>query len=361
MPTQQLFHAEDSLEELKLLTITAGAMVEGEYPPKLFRTNPALFLGRGKVEELKREIQVKGAQVVIFDDDLSPTQNRNLEQALGVKVVDRTGLILDIFARRARTSEGKLQVELAQLSYLLPRLVGKGVLLSRLGGGIGTRGPGETKLELDRRRIKERIGRLKKRLLKVRRTRALHRRGRASLPLSAIVGYTNSGKTTLFNRLTGAGGFAEDKLFATLDPLIRAVFLPGGTRALVTDTVGFIRKLPHQLVAAFKATFEEISQADLLLNVIDISHPVAEEQTETVDRVLLELGFQNKPVVHVLNKIDQLKGFPLPGWHRGLGDWVAISALTGEGIEELKKRMEFCLREKGREAMGRLTGLTASA
>lgn len=346
LPLQQRFHAEDSLEELKLLTTTAGAQVAGWYLPKLFRTSPATFLGRGKVEELKREFQEKEADLVIFDDDLSPTQNRNLEEALGVKVVDRTGLILDIFARRARSSEGKLQVELAQLNYLLPRLVGKGVWLSRLGGGIGTRGPGETKLEMDRRKINERIGRLRKRLLKVRRTRALHRRRRASLSLASIVGYTNSGKTTLFNRLTRAGGLAEDKLFATLDPLIRGLLLPGGTRVLVADTVGFIRKLPHQLIAAFKATFEEISEADLLVHIVDISHSVAQEQAETVDSVLFDLGLQSKPVLHVLNKIDQLAGSLLPSWHRELKDCVAVSALTGEGIEELKKRMEFYLKEK---------------
>ena len=344
LPRGMSLKAEESLEELKLLALTAGARIEGEHIDKLSRINPAHFMGRGKVEELKREVEAKEVDLVILDEDLSPTQNRNLEEALGVKVIDRTGIILDIFARRARTSEGKIQVELAQLNYLLPRLPGKGVLLSRLGGGIGTRGPGETKLELDRRRVKERIARLRRRMIKVTKTRELHRKKRI-LPLISIVGYTNSGKTTLFNRLTSAEAFAEDKLFATLDPLVRGITLKGGTRALVSDTVGFIRKLPHQLVAAFKATFEEISQADLLINVIDISHPAAKEQTEVVEGVLEEMGLKHKPIIHALNKIDRLPTGLIPSWHRGLKEWVAISALRGDGLEELKKRISYHIKE----------------
>ncbi len=344
LPAQRSFHWEDSLAELKLLALTAGAQVEAQYLTKLLRINPALFLGKGKVSELKQEVDSRGIDLVIFDDDLSPIQNRNLEDALGLKVVDRTGLILDIFARRARSSEGKLQVELAQLVYLLPRLTGKGVLLSRLGGGIGTKGPGETKLEMDRRRINERIALLKKRLVKVRRTRALHRKGRQGLPLVSLVGYTNSGKTTLFNCMTGARAMAEDKLFATLDPLVRSLTLPAGTKILLSDTVGFIRKLPHQLVEAFKATFEEVSQADLLLNVVDISHPVAQEQTEVVSQVLEQLELRDKPLIHVLNKIDLLADSLVPSWPSRLRDAVAVAALDGKGIEELKARLEFYLK-----------------
>lgn len=344
LPAQQSFDWEESLAELRLLAMTAGAQVEANFLAKLLRINPALFLGEGKVLELKREVGGREIDLVIFDDDLTPIQNRNLEEALGVKVIDRTGIILDIFARRARSREGKLQVELAQLVYLLPRLTGKGILLSRLGGGIGTKGPGETKLEMDRRRINERIGRIRKRLTKVRRTRQLHRKGRRGLPVVSLVGYTNSGKTTLFNRLTGARAMAEDKLFATLDPLVRSLTLPLGTKVLVSDTVGFIRKLPHQLVEAFKATFEEISEAGLLLNVVDISHPVAQEQTEVVDQVMGQLGLQNKPVIHVLNKVDLLADSPVPSWSRRLRDAVAVAALNGKGIDELKARLEFYLK-----------------
>lgn len=343
--SQGSFQVEDSLAELRLLAWTAGARVEREYLPRVSRVNAALFLSRGKVDELKRQVEEEEADLVIFDDDLSPTQNRNLEKVLGIKVLDRTGLILDIFARRARSSEGKLQVELAQLVYLLPRLPGKGVLLSRLGGGIGTRGPGETKLEMDRRKIKEKITRLRKKLAQVRRTRALHRQARQHLPLVSLIGYTNSGKTTLFNRLTGAQALAEDRLFATLDPLVRKVNLSQGGQALASDTVGLIRKLPHQLVAAFKATFEEISAADLLLNVIDISHPRAEEQTEVVERTLEEMSLHTKPIIHVLNKSDLLPYSLLPSWPHKLKEWVAVSALLGQGLEGLKTRMEFYLKK----------------
>ncbi len=344
LPRQPSFEAEDSLQELELLAITAGAQVEGRSLNKLSRVNPAYYLGRGKLQELKQEVDDREVELLIFDEDLSPTQNRNLERSLGIKVVDRTGLILDIFARRARTGEGKLQVELAQLNYMLPRLSGKGIWLSRLGGGIGTRGPGETKLEMDRRRVQEKIARLRKRLRRVRRTRDLHRKGREGLPLVSIIGYTNSGKTSLFNRLTGEGALAEDKLFATLDPLVRGISLTGGTRVLVSDTVGLIKKLPHQLVAAFKATFEEITQADLLINVVDISHPFAREQMEVVDMVLEDMGLKEKPVIHALNKVDRLGLESIPSWHRQLKDRVLLSALTGEGIEELKAKLEFYLK-----------------
>jgi len=326
---------EESLAELERLAETAGVDVAGKALQALRRIHPATFVGAGKVEDIRRLIQDLNANVAIFDDPLSPAQQRNLEGRLRVKVIDRSQLILDIFARRAQSLAGKLQVELAQLEYLLPRLTRQWQHLSRLGGGVGTRGPGETQLEVDRRRVRTRISALRRRLDEVTRTRRLHRASRASVPYPtvALVGYTNSGKSTLMNRLTEAGVLVEDKLFATLDPTVRRLVLPHSRMALVIDTVGFINKLPHGFVDAFKSTLEEVRTADLLLHVVDASSPHAIEQTAVVERVLQELEASVKPRITVLNKVDLL-----PPGHRPLGGEgvrCAISARTGEGIAEL--------------------------
>ena len=299
---------EDSLAELAELARTAGASVVGSFIQKKAKPDTALFLGRGKVEEMAMFIQNEEATLVIFDDELTPSQQKNLEMALGVKILDRTALILDIFAQRARTAAGKLQVELAQLKYRLPRILGQGLVLSRLGGGIGTRGPGETKLEVDRRRIRRRIHDIESEIKRLRSQRSLHRERRraARVPIAALVGYTNAGKSTLLNALTGADVFAEDKLFATLDPTTRALPLADGCEILLTDTVGFIQKLPHTLVQAFHATLEEVAEADLLLHVVDVSNEAAEVQIEAVTEVLKELGVAEKPMLYVLNKMDRL-------------------------------------------------------
>lgn len=341
----------DSLAELAQLAETAGAAVADSLWQKRDRPDAAYFVGRGKVQDIAANRQEKGANLVIFDDELSPAQQRNLEQALGTKVLDRTALILDIFAQRARTHEGKLQVELAQLKYNLPRLGGQGLVLSRLGGGIGTRGPGETKLEVDRRRIRERISEIEREIGQIRRHRDLHRQRRqaARIPGIALVGYTNAGKSTLLNALTAADVLAEDKLFATLDPTTRKIVLPGGQEALLTDTVGFIQKLPHQLVAAFRATLEEVVQADLLLHVIDASHPRCQEQSDAVFAVLGELGAADKPVITVYNKTDRLDNPHLKERLLRLPDSVAISALGGEGITALLDLVRAFLRRRSVE------------
>ncbi len=338
----------DSLAELAQLAETAGAEVLDSLWQKRDRPDAAYFIGRGKVQDIAAARQEKGANLVIFDDELSPAQQRNLEQALGTKVLDRTALILDIFAQRARTHEGKLQVELAQLKYNLPRLGGQGLVLSRLGGGIGTRGPGETKLEIDRRRIRERIAEIEREIGQIRRHRDLHRQRRqaARIPAIALVGYTNAGKSTLLNALTAADVLAEDKLFATLDPTTRRITLPGGQEALLTDTVGFIQKLPHHLVAAFRATLEEVVQADLLLHVIDASHPRCQEQSDAVFAVLGELGAADKPVITVYNKIDRLDNPHRKERLLRLPDSVAISAAGGEGIDILLDRIRAFLRRR---------------
>ena len=303
-----LWMTEDSLAELAELARTAGATVVGTFIQKKAKPDTALFLGRGKVEEMAMFIQNERATLVIFDDELTPSQQRNLEMALGVKILDRTALILDIFAQRARTAAGKLQVELAQMKYSLPRILGQGLVLSRLGGGIGTRGPGETKLEVDRRRIRRRIHDIEGEIERLKKERLLHRERRraARIPVAALVGYTNAGKSTLLNALTGADVFAEDKLFATLDPTTRSLRLADGREILVTDTVGFIQKLPHTLVQAFHATLEEVVEADLLLHVVDVSNEAAEFQIEAVTEVLKELGVAEKPMLYVLNKLDRL-------------------------------------------------------
>jgi len=338
------FHgtSEERLAELDALARSAGAEVVGRVEQRRDRPDPATLIGRGKLEELHREAEARAAELVIFDHDLSPTQLRNLtgEQ----RVIDRTQLILDIFARRARTREGQLQVELAQLNYLLPRLTGKGVAMSRLGGGIGTRGPGETKLETDRRRIRGRLGKLKEELETVRRRRAEQRRTRQQTALGtvALVGYTNAGKSTLFNALTEAAVSVSPKLFATLDPTVRGLELPSGRRALVADTVGFLRDLPHGLVAAFRATLEEVEQAALILHVSDISSPGHAEQDDAVRQVLAELGVEKTPRLLVFNKTDLLE----EDERRELTNSpraVFVSALHGLGLEELRREIERLL------------------
>ncbi len=327
-----------SLAELALLADTAGVEVVGTVTQKREAPDPVYFVGKGKAQEVRQIAGEAGADVLLVDGDLTPTQQRNLEDAAGLGVLDRSGLILDIFAQRARSREGKLQVELAQLSYLLPRLTGRGTELSRLGGGIGTRGPGETKLEVDRARIRRRIGVLRKQVARIGKRRALERRSRqeAGAPVAALVGYTNAGKSTLLNALSDADVLVEDRLFATLDPTIRRVELPGGRQVLFADTVGFIRNLPPQLVAAFRATLEEVAQADVLVHVVDASHPQMEEQITTVRRVLHELGCADRPTVMALNKIDAVADrAALDARVQREPHGVAISALRGDGLREL--------------------------
>ncbi len=297
---------EDSIEELKQLADTAGAKVIASFIQKRQKPDPAFFIGRGKVQELALYMQKENIDLAIFDDELSPAQQRNIEEAMGVRVLDRTELILDIFAQRARSNEGKLQVELAQLQYMLPRIAGKGPSLSRLGGGIGTRGPGETKLEVDRRRIRDRIAYIKECIGKVKNVRTLHREGRKTVHSINLIGYTNAGKSTLLNTLTDSDIYTKDQLFATLDPTTRQLELPGKQQVILTDTVGFIQRLPHQLVAAFHSTLEEIVEADILLHVIDVSHELYKEQSNAVYHVLNEIGARDKTIITVYNKIDKL-------------------------------------------------------
>jgi GTP-binding protein HflX len=351
---------DDSLDELARLSETSGLEVAGSIvQPVRENVHPATFIGSGKVIEVKALVDATVAQAVIFDDDLSPAQQRNLEKALGLKVIDRSQLILDIFAHRAQSLAGKLQVELAQLEYLRPRLTRQWTHLSRLGGGVGTRGPGETQLEVDRRRIRERIAMLRRRLQDVERTRALqrHERARVPFPCVALVGYTNAGKSTLMNALTHAGVLVEDKLFATLDPTSRRLDLPDGSPVMLIDTVGFINKLPHQLVDAFKSTLEEVRTADLLLHVIDATHPHWEEQKTVVEQVLTDIGAGEKPTILVFNKLDRLSRaedvvYPWEGGEAGEGGdrterephplngdsaptSFGIAALTGVGLPPL--------------------------
>ncbi len=304
-----LLPAAESILELAELAKTAGAEVIGSLTQSLDHPVSATYIGKGKVQEVVEEVKRLNANVVIFDDELSPSQQRNLERELGVKVIDRTALILDIFATRAQTREGRLQVELAQIQYLLPRLAGQWSHLERMEGAIGLRGPGETQIETDRRLIRNRMARLRRGLDEVRTQRDLYRRNRArnNMPVIALVGYTNAGKSTLMRALSGADVLAEDKLFATLDPVTRRLGLPSGEVVLLTDTVGFIQKLPTQLVAAFRATLEELEEADLLVHVIDISHANSFEHTQTVDKTLTDLGVEAKPRLLVLNKVDLLR------------------------------------------------------
>ena len=339
--------ARDTLEELVQLTESAGAEVLRQMLCKQSKVHAAHFIGKGKVEELAQLVKDAGANLVIFDEDLSPAQGRNLEEALAVRVLDRTQLILDIFAQRARTKEGCLQVELAQHRYLLPRLRRMWTQLERQAGGIGLRGPGETQIEMDRRSIQSLIRTLTNELELVRTRRAEQRRGRQrhGWALVSIVGYTNAGKSTLLNRLAGADIYAENQLFATLDPTTRQVELPNGEPCLMTDTVGFIRKLPHHLVDSFKATLEEVVEADLILHVIDCSHPQVEQQILAVNTVLQEIGAESKPVLCVLNKIDQNAGRNVARqFAHTLGRSASVSALTGEGVESLLNELAVSLK-----------------
>lgn len=342
------WQAEETMAELEELAKTAGARVLHVALQKRDTPDTSLYMGKGKVEELRLLAEESQADVVIVDAELTPTQGRNLEEALGCKVVDRTALILDIFATRARSREGKLQVELAQLNYLLPRLAGKGTAMSRLGGGIGTRGPGETKLEMDRRRIRRRITNLNKEIEKIKKHRMVQRQSRKKnrVPTVALVGYTNAGKSTLFNAITRADTFTEDKLFATLDPLLRRARLPAGQEIILADTVGFIRKLPHFLVASFRATLEEVREADLLLNVIDVNHPAMEEQLTSVLTVLDDIhGKEPYELLAVFNKADILGDETSRArLKRDYPDSVLISALKGTGIQELMLLVENKLK-----------------
>ncbi len=334
------FDGTDTLDELALLADTAGAEVAARVVQKRGRPNPTTFIGRGKLEELKSACADAGADLVIFDDELSPAQLRNVEGATGVRVVDRTELVLDIFAQRAKTREAMVQVERAQLEYLLPRLTRMWGHLSRLGGGIGTRGPGETQLEVDRRRIRERLSRLKKKLDEVDVEREVQRRRRGSVFNVCIVGYTNVGKSTLFNRLTKADVFTEDKLFATLDATTRRLHFKDLGNVVITDTVGFIRKLPHGLVASFKATLREVLEADMLVHVADASAPGVSEQIAAVDGVLEELGALGTASVLVFNKVDLVRDDTvLYGLRAGHQDCVSTAATSGRGVEELRERL----------------------
>lgn len=328
---------EETLNELKELAVTAGAEVIGILTQKKKGINKAHYIGKGKLEELKMYVKNQQADLVIVNDELTGTQIKNLEDALGVKIVDRTNLILDIFAKRARSKEGMLQVELAQLKYRLPRLVGLGGQLSRLGGGIGTRGPGETKLEVDRRHIRNRIKAIEEKLEELEKHRNLQRQRRKKnqIPVVAIVGYTNAGKSTLLNALTGADAYVEDKLFATLDPTARKLVLPSGREAILTDTVGFIRKLPHDLVEAFKSTLEEVKYADLLLHVIDVTSPDMEEKIKVVEKVLSDLGAIETTRINVYNKIDLLEIVP-----SGNNRDIYISAKNKIGLDRLLEAIE---------------------
>ena len=328
---------EDALDELGALADTAGAEVVGRLVQGRDAPDPATFLGRGKLGELHGMVHSAGAGLVVFDDELSPAQLRNVEERLGVKVVDRTALILDIFALHARSREGKSQVELAQLNYLLPRLRGWGEAMSRLGGGIGTRGPGETKLEVDRQHIRRRIAKLRRDIADLRKARELKRAGRerSGVPQVALAGYTNAGKSTLMNALTRADVLVADQLFATLDPTVRRLRLPGSRTVTLSDTVGFVRKLPHDLVEAFRSTLEEITLASLILHVADASASDVEEQVAAVRDVLAEIGAGGIPELLVLNKVDLLSEVDRARVRRRFPDAVAVSSLTGDGIDHL--------------------------
>lgn len=349
--------AEAVMEELNRLAETAGAQVIAELYQRRPSPDPAFFVGPGKVEEIRRLREDKGADLVIFGRELSPAQGRNLEARLNCRVIDRSELIMDIFAQRARTREGKLQVELAQLNYLLPRLAGRGTILSRLGGGIGTRGPGETQLETDRRRIRQRIRDLKRALIEVRKGRQEQRKSRlrSALPLIALVGYTNAGKTTLKFRLTSLYGEVpannglvlegHDRLFDTLDPSVKKIFLVDGGEAFITDTVGFINQLPHHLIAAFRATLEEVTEADLLLHVVDASSPQREEQMQAVEEVLRSLDALQKPTITVFNKVDLVPSGE-DQYLLSQPDAVVVSALKGTGLDELARCISVRLADR---------------
>jgi len=338
----------DSLDELAELAQSAGARIEGSLLQVRDALDPATLVGKGKLEEIRIEAQMRKVPLVIVDHNLTPVQLRNMEKGVGVRVIDRTQLILDIFAVHARTREGQLQVELAQLNYLLPRLTGRGEALSRLGGGIGTRGPGEQKLETDRRRIRDRVRKIQDAIETVRRQRTTRRRARQAVPLGmiALVGYTNAGKSTLFNAVTHAEVLTSPQMFATLDPTVRAVRLPSRRRVLLSDTVGFLRDLPPDLIAAFRATLEEVQEAALILHVTDISNPHHTEQDAEVVKVLADLGVQNRPRIQVLNKIDRLAKEALEALdasNRDCEQTVMTSAASGAGLDDLLARIDAAM------------------
>ena len=340
--------ARDSLAELEELAYSAGAAIGGTLLQVRDALDPATLVGKGKLEEIRTEAQSRHVPLVIVDHDLTPVQLRNMEKGTGCRVIDRTQLILDIFATHARTREGQLQVELAQLNYLLPRLTGRGEELSRLGGGIGTRGPGEQKLETDRRRIRDRVRKIQEAIETVRRQRTTRRRARQAVPLGmvALVGYTNTGKSTLFNALTHSTVLTSSKMFATLDPTIRAVRLPSRRRVLFSDTVGFVRDLPPDLIAAFRATLEEVQEAALILQVTDISSPTHAEQDAEVQKVLRDLGVQDRLRLHVLNKIDRLGQDELAALTKSNGRHdrtVFTSAVTGAGLDDLLAHIDAAM------------------
>ena len=340
------FSIEESMAELRELAVSAGGEVAGEIFQRRQRPEPATLIGSGKVAELKARVAAVAPDLVIFDHELTPSQQRNLERELEVRIVDRTQLILDIFARHAQTREGQLQVELAQLEYLLPRLAGRGVEMSQLGGGIGTRGPGETQLETDRRKIYRRIRHVKEQLENVRRIRGQQRQRRESVPVAvvALVGYTNAGKSTLFNTLTQAGVLESPRMFATLDPTLRHLKLPSKREVLLSDTVGFIRNLPHTLVSAFRATLEEVQRATLLLHVADVTSPTAAEQQAQVDEVLRELEVQDKPRLYVMNKVDLLSELKRESLIDG-PNIVHVSATKESGMAKLLERIDELIEQ----------------
>ena len=338
------FDVESSLNELAELAKTAGAVVKGQLTQKLDKPNNAHYLGSGKLDELRDLINLHDADAVIFDDELSPAQLRNLSDKFDVKIIDRTALILDIFASRANSAEGKAQVEMAQLNYRLSRLTGLGKSMSRLAGGIGTRGPGESKLEHDRRHIRNRIDTLRAELNEIEGKRAVVRKGRDDVTVISMVGYTNAGKSTLMNQLTNAGVLAEDKLFATLETTTRRVNLPSGTQALFTDTIGFIQKLPHHLIKAFRATLEELNHADILVHVVDASNPSLGEQMKTVYNTLSNLGCDDKPIITIFNKMDVVSPFAVIPNDEQATHVCRISALNGEGKNELLECLEGVIK-----------------
>jgi GTP-binding protein HflX len=335
-------HRKEHIEELKNLAVSAGANVEEAIYFRQLKPNTKYFINTGKLEQIKNIVDENDLELVIFDDEITPTQQRNLQTKLNIKVLDRTALILDIFAQRAHSSEGKLQVELAQLNYILPRLTGRGIELSRLGGGIGTRGPGETKLEVDRRKIRNRISMLKKKIDRIGIQRDTQRKQREAREIFqiALVGYTNSGKTTLLNSTTDADAYVEDRLFSTLDSTIRKINIFSNSEVLISDTVGFIEKLPHQLIASFKSTLEEVRRSDLLLLIVDISNPYYENNIYSVRKVLKEIGVWNKPVILVFNKIDKVSNAYIEKLKIKYKNAVFISALKKKGISELYSRIK---------------------
>jgi GTP-binding protein HflX len=353
----RIHEEERALTELRLLAETAGAEVLGEVLQRRGSVRSATFLTKGKIDEVRALSDEKKATLLLLDDDLSPAQSRNLEEDLELRVVDRSGLILDIFARRARTREARLQVELAQLEYLLPRLTRMWAHLSRLGGGIGTRGPGETQLEVDRRRVRERIAKLKRELEGVVRERRVQRKGRKSCYKVSLVGYTNAGKSTLFNALTRSKVYVEDQLFATLDPTTRVFATAAGARVLLTDTVGFIRKLPSHLVASFRATLEEVTEADLLLHVVDAAETKPQAHIDAVESVLEEIGALHRPRLLVFNKIDSVEDeVVLMGLRARYPGAIFVSALTREGIQELREETVRRLLSEHGSARARTSG-----